>query len=108
MIAQDHGKPSSLSARFTLVIVVVDESNNAAHFNRMQVCLGSAGELSFECEKDYQSIVVKFREEVSPLNNTVALNLAQIADPNKNLSDICYYLMGKPFFLFYLISNDIF
>lgn len=76
------------------MIVLVDDSNNAAYFNRKQVCLRSETAGEIECEKDYQSVVVKFREETNSLNNTVALNLAQMSDPTRNASDICYYLMG--------------
>lgn len=94
LIAYDRGKPTSLSARFTLVLVLVDETNNAAHFNRMQVCLHSS---ELECERDYQSVIVRFREEVASANNTVALNFAKISDLSKNSSDICYYLMGLCF-----------
>lgn len=76
------------------MIVLVDENNNAAYFNRKQVCLRSEPVGEIECEKDYESVVVKFREEANPLNNTVALNLAQMSDPTRTASDVCYYLMG--------------
>ena len=98
MIATDRGKPAPLSSRFTLVLVVViGESNDAAHFNRMQICLAAGG---LECEKDYESVVVRFREELN--SSTVALNLATMSDPSKSSADICYYLTGlhlKKFFL---------
>lgn len=91
MIAYDRGKPIPLSSRFTLVLVVVDESNNAAHFNRMQICLASGS----DCEKDGQAVIVRFKEEEpSYVNHSVPLNFAKMSDPSKNSSDICYYLMG--------------
>lgn len=103
IIASDLGKPTPLTSKMTLTILVVDESDNAALFNRMQICLSSAvgsgqsssntaatGQLS--CEKDYKSLIVHLREEDE--TQQVQLNLAKIIDVNRRDDEICYYLQG--------------
>ena len=74
----------------TLTLILVDDSNNAAQFNRMQVCLSGV----FQCEKDYQSIIVKMKEEQDPENNSFSMKFAKMNDVDKNDEDICYYLTG--------------
>lgn len=89
------GKPTQLDSRITLTFILVDDSNNTASFNRMEICLSK----TFQCEKNYQTIIVKLKEEQDQLNSSVLLNLAKISDMTKNEQDICYYLIGLFSFL---------
>ena len=90
IIAYDLGKPVPLQSRLTLTITLVDGSNNAAQFNRMQICLSG----NYQCEKDYESIIVKIKEEQSLRDVRFELGLAKMNDPSKRDEDICYYLSG--------------
>ena len=98
IIASDLGKPTPLTSKMTLTILVVDESDNAALFNRMQICLSSGAGSSavapgqIACEKDYKSLIVHLREEDEA--QQVQLNLAKIIDVNRQDDEICYYLQG--------------
>lgn len=89
IIASDLGKPTQLQSRLTLTLILVDDSNNAAQFNRMQICLSTH---TFQCEKDYQSVIIKMLEE--DVNSAVSLRLAKMNDLSKSDEDICYYLSG--------------
>lgn len=91
LIASDMGRPTQLNSRFTLTFIIVDDTNNTAKFNRMEICLSGA----FQCEKNYQTLVVKLKEEQEPELNSVYLNLAKISDITKSDQDICYFLLGK-------------
>ena len=88
-----------------LTIVVVDESNNAALFNRMQICLSSINLNSnrLQCEKDYKSLIVRLSEQKTQQKTdqqassyaVVQLRFAKILDVStKSDADICYYLQG--------------
>ena len=90
VVAHDLGKPMSLQSRLTLTIFLVDDTNNAAQFNRMQICLSG----KFQCEKDYEAIIVKIKEEQSLDDVGFQLGLAKMNDPSKKQEDICYYLSG--------------
>ena len=98
IIVSDHGKPSALQSRITLTLIVVDDSNNAAQFDRMKICLSS----SYTCEKDFETVIVKLKEENISDANSISLNLARMNDLTKNDEDICYYLSGKDKNLFKL------
>ncbi len=89
IIASDLGKPTQLQSRLTLTLILVDDSNNAAQFNRMQICLSTH---AFQCEKDYQSVIIKMQEEDA--KTSVSLRLAKMNDLTKSDEDICYYLSG--------------
>lgn len=57
----------------------------------MQICLSGI----LECERDYQSVIVRMREEIESSMNVVPLNLAKINDLSKKNDEICYYLLGN-------------
>jgi hypothetical protein len=98
IIASDQGKPVTLNSRITLTLIVVDDTNNAAQFDRMQICLSSG----YACEKDFETVIVRLKEENISEVNIVPLNLAKMNDLTKNDEDICYYLSGKDKYLFKL------
>jgi hypothetical protein len=91
IIASDLGQPVVLNSRTTLTLIVVDDTNNAAQFDRMQICLTG----NFKCEKDFESIIVNLKEEQTDESNSVQLNLAKMNDLTKSDGDICYYLSSK-------------
>jgi len=90
IIAYDLGKPVPLQSRLTLTITLVDDKNNAAQFNRMQICLSGR----FQCEKDYEAIIVKIKEEQTLSDVKFELGLAKMNDASKKDEDICYHLSG--------------
>ena len=71
-------------------MILVDESDNAAQFNRLQICLSDSN----RCDKDLRTLFLKMREEEPVELSTVALRLAKMSDPTKTDEDICYYLDG--------------
>ena len=90
IIAYDLGKPAPLQSRITMTFTLVDESNNAAQFNRMQICLSGR----FQCEKDYASVLVRIKEEQAAKDVAFSLGLAKMNDATRRDADICYYLSG--------------
>ncbi|CAF0900840.1 unnamed protein product [Brachionus calyciflorus] len=91
VIASDYGKPDQLKTRLTLTFILVDDENNSAKFEKNEICLLE----NFTCDKVYQTVVVKIKEEQDPENVQVNLGLAKMGDINKSNKDVCYYLLGK-------------
>ena len=88
-MASDQSPISPLSSRMSLTLVVVDDTDNAAHFNRLQICL--SGE--FRCDKELRTLSLRMREE--DMNLETELRLAKMSDPTKTDEDICYFLEGE-------------
>ncbi len=81
-----------MHSRITLTLILVDETNNAAQFNRMQIC--SSG--LFECDKNFDYVRINLIEEQD--ESSASFHLAKMNDFSKNEDDICYYLSGKFYF----------
>lgn len=73
----------------TLTLVVVDESNNAVQFDKMEICLSG----NYQCDKYFQSLVFSLKEEQT--DSTIQIPSAKMNDISKKDDEICYYLSGK-------------
>ena len=58
--------------------------------HRMQICLSGR----FQCEKDYEAIIVKIKEEQNLSDVKFELGLAKMNDASKKDEDICFHLSG--------------
>lgn len=77
-----------LKSRFLLKLVVTDEYNNGLLFHKKQICLSNL----FECDKDYQNILIRKLENEPAGIPIGTFNYAKTIDSRK--IDLCYYLLG--------------
>lgn len=91
IIASDQGRPTPLSSRITLTLVLVDDFNNSVQFNKMQICVSGL----YQCDANFQTLFIRIAEEKINNLETKPFRLAKINDLTKTEDDICYYLSGR-------------